>query len=87
MRGYGRELELPVVVVCWVTCDLGAPEDTARMTPRVSARAIGISSGAAARAVRRRLARRLALFARLPTPPSINVTLAPSVPSFPREPA
>ena len=34
--------------------------------------------GAAARAVRRRLARRLALLVRLPKPPSINVTLAPS---------
>src|SRR6185437_8112314 len=70
--------ELPTVPVCWVTCDVGAPEETARITPRVSANAIGISSGAAARAVRRRLARRFALLARLPKPPSINVTLAPS---------
>ena len=38
----------------------GAPAETARITPSVSARASGISSGAAARAVRRRLARRLA---------------------------
>src|SRR6516164_9271998 len=29
--------------VCWVTCDVGEPAETARITPRVSARATGIS--------------------------------------------
>ena len=44
---------------CWFTCAVGVPEETARITPRVSARAIGMSSGAAARAVRRLRARRV----------------------------
>jgi len=65
------------MLVCWVTCDVGEPAETARITPSVSARASGISSGAAARAVRRRLSRRFAPSARLPKPPSISVTLAP----------
>ena len=68
---------------CWLTCEVGAPEETAKITPKVSASAIGISSGAAKRAVRRRCARRFVLLDRLPKPPSISVTLAPSVPLVP----
>jgi lipoprotein-anchoring transpeptidase ErfK/SrfK len=57
---------------CWLTCAVGvATEETARITPRVSASASGMSSGAAARAVRRlrvrrTCARRFSLPARLP---------------------
>ena len=56
------------MVDIWVTWDVCGAEETARITPRVSAKATGMSNGAAARAVRRRLAaaRRFALLCRLP---------------------
>jgi len=71
----GRAVPL---VDCWLTCAVGVPDETARITPRVSARANGISSGAATRAVRRRRARRFSVLVRWPNPPSISATLAPS---------